>query len=275
MDGWYYSRNGQSVGPIPLAQLKQLTASGDVAPEDPVWHPSLAAWTAARRVPGLVMPRGVRLPAARAPIMPSPASGTGPEAFSDSPDATPTAAVPLPADGSASDTAPALMDEPVMIQAGAAGIHSSSPSSLSALSYRTLAILRRSRLWQMILGAIALLASIATLMSAIIMLVGGTSAGQFLARQRVNPTTLPAGGALSFAIVGFAVVYLVISGLTLLIGIQLLRSFFALGSAISTRREMDLEIALAAQLISWRLIVLLIAVVFGLLVMVTFVAANP
>src|SRR5947209_3189359 len=48
MDGWYYSRNGQSVGPIPLAQLKQLAGSGEVSPEDQVWHPSLAGWTAAR-----------------------------------------------------------------------------------------------------------------------------------------------------------------------------------------------------------------------------------
>ncbi len=34
---WYYTKNGQKIGPITDADLKQLAISGNLSPSDQVW----------------------------------------------------------------------------------------------------------------------------------------------------------------------------------------------------------------------------------------------
>lgn len=43
-DLWYYATNGQKNGPVSLAQLKSLAATGVVAAHDLVWNEGMAGW---------------------------------------------------------------------------------------------------------------------------------------------------------------------------------------------------------------------------------------
>ena len=52
-DSWYYSRGGQSQGPVTWAQLQQFAASGGLAASDLVWTEGMAAWLPASQVPDL------------------------------------------------------------------------------------------------------------------------------------------------------------------------------------------------------------------------------
>jgi hypothetical protein len=53
-DLWYYGKNGERHGPIPLKELKEFAVSGNIAPADPVWSPGMADWMAASEVEGLL-----------------------------------------------------------------------------------------------------------------------------------------------------------------------------------------------------------------------------
>ncbi len=46
-DQWYYSKQGQRVGPVSEAQLQQLVASGQLQPTDLVWKQGMTNWTSA------------------------------------------------------------------------------------------------------------------------------------------------------------------------------------------------------------------------------------
>lgn len=50
-DSWYYTRNNQQQGPVPLGELQGLYASGQVGPADMVWGDGLAAWQRASATP--------------------------------------------------------------------------------------------------------------------------------------------------------------------------------------------------------------------------------
>lgn len=50
---WYYVENGNRVGPVPLASLRQLATQGVVQEETLVWCDDLTDWSAAARVPQL------------------------------------------------------------------------------------------------------------------------------------------------------------------------------------------------------------------------------
>lgn len=52
-NNWYYVENGQRVGPIPLADLKQLLSQGRVNASQLVWSEGMANWTPAGQVPEL------------------------------------------------------------------------------------------------------------------------------------------------------------------------------------------------------------------------------
>jgi len=47
---WYFVKNQQQVGPIPLNQLGQLAATGQLGPNEMVWRKGMAEWTIARNV---------------------------------------------------------------------------------------------------------------------------------------------------------------------------------------------------------------------------------
>ena len=50
---WYYTRNGQQMGPVAFELLKQLASSGQLAPTDLVWMEGMAQWTEAGKVADL------------------------------------------------------------------------------------------------------------------------------------------------------------------------------------------------------------------------------
>ena len=50
---WYYTKNGQKIGPITDADLKQLAISGNLSPSDQVWKEGMAGWTTAGNLKGL------------------------------------------------------------------------------------------------------------------------------------------------------------------------------------------------------------------------------
>lgn len=53
---WYYSSNGQQMGPVSYEQLKQRAQSGSLLPSDLVWKEGLPDWVAAVKVEGLLPP---------------------------------------------------------------------------------------------------------------------------------------------------------------------------------------------------------------------------
>jgi TM2 domain-containing membrane protein YozV len=70
---WYYAKNNERLGPVPLAELRALIAKGGLQPSDLVWSEHLPGWVPARKVrelfplqPADSVP-GVRVPAARTP----------------------------------------------------------------------------------------------------------------------------------------------------------------------------------------------------------------
>ena len=50
---WYYAREGQQQGPVPLDYLKHWLASGQLQPTELVWREGMSEWTLAERVPEL------------------------------------------------------------------------------------------------------------------------------------------------------------------------------------------------------------------------------
>src|SRR5215208_6339491 len=50
---WWYERGGQQMGPVPLAMLQQLAATGQLAPGSMVWSAGMASWARADTIPAL------------------------------------------------------------------------------------------------------------------------------------------------------------------------------------------------------------------------------
>lgn len=50
---WYFSRNGQQAGPIPLEALQNMYATGQVQPNDLVWTEGMPQWLPAASVPAV------------------------------------------------------------------------------------------------------------------------------------------------------------------------------------------------------------------------------
>lgn len=73
---WHYSKDGQPFGPVTAAQIGELSAAGQIGPDDLVWNSTLTDWVPAHRVAGLTFP------AANA----TQAAATGPAIAHPSPD---------------------------------------------------------------------------------------------------------------------------------------------------------------------------------------------
>lgn len=72
-DNWYYSKNGQQLGPFGLGQLKQLADAGMLSPSDLVWQEGYKEWMAAGSVSELFPVVNVAAaPSARPSAMPPP-----------------------------------------------------------------------------------------------------------------------------------------------------------------------------------------------------------
>jgi hypothetical protein len=50
---WYFAKNNQQQGPVPLATVADMLRSGQLAATDLVWKPGMANWTPAGQVPEL------------------------------------------------------------------------------------------------------------------------------------------------------------------------------------------------------------------------------
>jgi hypothetical protein len=50
---WYYARDDQPMGPVSVAELKQLVDSGQLKPDDLLWREGMDAWTTAINLRGL------------------------------------------------------------------------------------------------------------------------------------------------------------------------------------------------------------------------------
>ncbi|MFM8494420.1 MAG: DUF4339 domain-containing protein, partial [Planctomycetia bacterium] len=92
---WYYAKNNERLGPVPLGELRSLVAKGGLQPSDLVWSAHLPGWVPAGNVRELFPARpadsvpGVRVPTPRnsaakpnttksrltAPPAPTPAAG--------------------------------------------------------------------------------------------------------------------------------------------------------------------------------------------------------
>ena len=64
MADWYYVKNEQQCGPVPREKLQQLLAAGQIGRQDLVWTGTMAEWTPAGKVPGLIPAGAAARPAA-------------------------------------------------------------------------------------------------------------------------------------------------------------------------------------------------------------------
>ncbi len=65
--GWYYAKDGQTVGPVTREELQRVLRTGPNGSATLIWGPGVLEWTEARHVPGL----GIDTPSA-APPRPAP-----------------------------------------------------------------------------------------------------------------------------------------------------------------------------------------------------------
>ncbi|MCI0455596.1 MAG: GYF domain-containing protein [Gemmataceae bacterium] len=50
---WYYTSNGEQLGPVAMTELQRLAAAGQLQPDDLVWRDGMHAWIPARTARGL------------------------------------------------------------------------------------------------------------------------------------------------------------------------------------------------------------------------------
>src|SRR5580692_8759272 len=53
MNGWHYVQNGRGFGPVELAALQALIASGQIGPETLVWQTGMPNWVPTHTIPEL------------------------------------------------------------------------------------------------------------------------------------------------------------------------------------------------------------------------------
>lgn len=76
-DQWFVQRDGQKLGPMPTAKLKQLAASGKVSPTDLVQKEGMGKWVQASAVKGLFPAATPGKASAPVPDRPAPTKGDG------------------------------------------------------------------------------------------------------------------------------------------------------------------------------------------------------
>ena len=69
---WYYARNNQQQGPVPLHALQEMAHSGQLQPGDLVWRQGMPNWLPAAQVPELAAAPAAPAPAPSAPAYPPP-----------------------------------------------------------------------------------------------------------------------------------------------------------------------------------------------------------
>lgn len=69
-EDWFYTQQGQQVGPVSPDQLRQLVATGSLPPGELVWRDGLSSWIPAHTVPGLFTPQQLAAGLPPAPSLP-------------------------------------------------------------------------------------------------------------------------------------------------------------------------------------------------------------
>jgi hypothetical protein len=93
---WYYAKDNKQFGPVNAAELKRLSQSGDLRPEDLVWTDGMKEWSAARKVKGLFdeEPAGAKM--AAPPVARAASPVTAAAATAAAPAGSPAAAAAVP-----------------------------------------------------------------------------------------------------------------------------------------------------------------------------------
>ncbi len=82
---WYYTRDGQKLGPVSSTELKQLAASGNLQPTDNVWNDQMDKWVAARSIKNLFGQEHALPPTAAPPPVPVGVASPSPQGLNDRP----------------------------------------------------------------------------------------------------------------------------------------------------------------------------------------------
>ena len=101
---WYYARDNKQHGPVGAAELKRLSQTGELRPDDLVWREGMDEWMQARKVKGLFEdePASPKMaipppPKAASPVLATPPSITPPVAPAGSSSTTPSTPIAFPA----------------------------------------------------------------------------------------------------------------------------------------------------------------------------------
>ena len=78
MNQIHISRNGQQMGPYPLAQINNYLADGTLLPTDSAWHQGMAEWAPLSTLDGVQMPGASGLPLLPPPAGAPPPPNAGP-----------------------------------------------------------------------------------------------------------------------------------------------------------------------------------------------------
>lgn len=147
MADWYAHMNMTQVGPMPLASLQELLASGKLRPADPVWTEGWPQWRSAGEVAEL--------------------TGSG---------LSPAAGSPLAAEESGSPAAQVGLAAPPV----AGGLeYRSAPSGTVSVTERALAALGRTRPWVMLWAVLLFIGAALSALGAAAMLLIGAMDGEF------------------------------------------------------------------------------------------------
>ncbi len=235
MDGWYYAQNGQSVGPISQAELKGLVASGQVKPDDQVWHESMANWAPARKVPGLMPTRAA---VAQAPV------AAAPQAYAQT-----------------QYQQPAYAAQPEQVL----GYQGTNVGGEVVATPRAIGYLKQTRPWVIFMAVLMFIGAALLAILALFMLGGG---GAMLS-GRSRGSSVVAGFA-----AGAAIAYFIGAFIYFIFGFYLIKFGSAIGRLTVTRNSSDLENAMLAQMSFWRLCGIIAIVVISLYLLLFLLAIG-
>lgn len=240
MAEWYYTQDGQQMGPISGSQLKALAASGGITREDLVWNQSLPEWAPAGRIRGLVFGASSGAPAAASGRLP--AAERAPQEEEYPPDEPPASEFYEQA------AAPMQSVAPIAYQSqGAEGVPATP---------RTVDLLRQTKPWVRLFSILMFIAA------GLMVLVGSVA----LAASIFGAVAAHGRASGLFGILGLigTIVYVGIGVLYAFPALFLGRYASRIDKLIRSGNSADLESALEAQRSFWKFVGIFTVVVVGL-----------